>query len=311
MSTAPRNVRRWFILALIFCAIVLNYFDRQIVSILKPTLKGHFRLDDSGYALLANIFTACYACMYPVAGWLVDRFGARMMMLAGVVTWSFACLGAGVTRTFGQFAFFRGLLGLAEPIAFPAQLRVVTVWFPGNLRATANSLCVAGSSIGAIIAPPLVAWLALTFNWHLAFVIPGVVGLGIAALWWFVYRDPPAEILAHSAVSLAAPAFTWPQLWRTRTLWGIVLCRFISDPVWYFCLFWLPGYLQEQSGLSLKQIGMVGWIPFFAADLGGIGTAAWSDWLVKRGMQPLHARKVMLCSVALLWRFSASLPPFV
>ena len=293
--------RRWFILALIFCAIVLNYFDRQIVSILKPTLKAEFHLDDPGYAMLANIFTVCYACMYPVAGWLVDRFGARRMMLAGILAWSSACLGAGLTRAFAPFAFFRGLLGLAEPIAFPSQLRVVTIWFPGTLRATANSLSVAGSSIGAIIAPPLVAWLALTFNWHVAFIIPGVLGLGVAVLWWLIYRDPPPEevqLATGSAAPTQTGAFTWPQLWRTRSLWGILLIRFISDPVWYFCLFWLPGYLQEKSGLTLAQIGMFGWIPFLAADLGGVGSSAWSDRLVRRGLAPLRARKVMLTVAA-------------
>ena len=295
--------RRWVILALIFCAIVLNYFDRQIVSILKPTLKVEFRLDDAGYALLANIFTVCYACMYPVAGWLVDRWGARSMMLMGVIAWSSACIGAGLTRTFGQFAFCRGMLGLAEPIAFPAQLRVVTVWFPGALRATANSLCVAGGTAGAIIAPPLVAWLTLRWHWQAAFIVPGVLGLCVAVVWWMIYRDPPAEVAQlaiGSAVPGQAPKFTWPQLWRTRSLWGILLIRFISDPVWYFCLFWLPGYLQEQSGLTLAQIGMVGWIPFLAADIGGIGSAAWSDWLVKRGRPPVHARKLMLTTMAAL-----------
>jgi ACS family hexuronate transporter-like MFS transporter len=295
--------RRWFILGIIFLAVVLNYFDRQIVSILKPTLKQSFTMDDRGYALLVNVFTACYATMYPIAGWLVDRFGARMMMLIGIVGWSTACLGAGMTGTLRQLIIFRGMLGLFEPIAFPAQLRVVTIWFPGTLRGTANSLCVAGSSIGAIIAPPLVAWITLRYGWHAAFIVPGSIGLAIAGLWLLVYRDPPRDVV--EATSGRAPnnrptAFTWPQLWKTRSLWGILLCRFISDPVWYFCLFWLPGYLQEQSGLTLEQIGMVGWIPFLAADLGGVGSAAWSDYLVKRGVTPLRARKVMLTAVAAL-----------
>ncbi len=302
MLARVQHPRRWIILGLIFFAIVLNYFDRQIVSILKPVLKQDFHLDDSGYANLANIFTVCYAAMYPVAGWLVDRFGARRMMLAGIVAWSCACVGAGVTRSFGQFAFFRGMLGLAEPMAFPAQLRVVTIWFPGTLRATANSMCVAGSSIGAIIAPPTVAWLALTFNWHTAFLVPGAIGLGLAILWWLIYRDPPSNLADRPAglPTIEDDCFSWPQLWRTRTLWGILLCRFISDPVWYFCLFWLPGYLQEQSGLTLAQIGMVGWIPFLAADLGGVGSAAWSDRLVKRGIAPLRSRKIMLTTMAAL-----------
>lgn len=300
MNVLTPHRRRWVILGLIFCAIVLNYFDRQIVSIIKPKLKTEFGLDDSGYAVLVNIFAVCYATMYPIAGWLVDRFGSRTIMLAGIVAWSTACLGAGVTKAFAPFACFRGMLGLAEPLAFPAQLRVVTIWFPGSLRATANSLSVCGSSIGAIIAPPLVAWLTLTFSWHVAFIIPGTLGLGLAVLWWLIYRDPPRDmaLLAGADTPAQGERFTWPQLWRTRSLWGILLCRFISDPVWYFCLFWLPGYLQEKSGLTLAQIGMVGWIPFLAADLGGIGSAAWSDRLVRRGITPLRARKIMLTAAA-------------
>src|SRR4051812_2628502 len=235
--------RRWLILALIFGAIVLNYIDRQILSILKPTLKTEFGFDDRGYALLVNVFTIGYATMYPAAGWLVDRCGARFVMLAGIVSWSLACIGAGVTRTLGPFTFCRGLLGLSEPTAFPSQLRVVATWFPGTLRATANSVSVAGGTFGAVIAPPLVAWLALHHGWHAAFVVPGLCGFVIAILWLTFYRDPPPDLLVETAGTAGevATGFTWPQLWRTRTLWGILLIRFISDPVWYFCLFWLPG----------------------------------------------------------------------
>lgn len=302
--------RRWIILALIFAAFALNYFDRQIVSILKPTLKAEFLIDDAGYARLINVFQGCYAAMYPVAGWIVDRFGARSIMLLGIVGWSLACLGAGFTKSLGQLTVFRGLLGMAEPLAFPAQLRVVAVWFSGKLRATANSCCVAGTSIGAITAPPLVAWLTLKFGWHAAFAVPAVIGLLVAALWWLLYRDPPAEFATAAAADTPAPGrrFSWAQLWTTRSLWGILLCRFISDPVWYFCLFWLPGYLQEQSGLTLKQIGMVGWIPFLAADLSAIGTAAWSDRLVRGGQSPLRARKLMLTAAALLAPICALTP---
>ncbi len=294
--------RRWFILALIFGAIVLNYVDRQILSILKPDLKQHFGFDDRGYALLVNVFTVGYAAMYPVTGWLVDRFGARSVMLLGIIGWSTACIGAGFARTLGQFAFFRGMLGVAEPTAFPSQLRVVATWFPGRLRATANSVSVAGGTFGAVIAPPLVAMIAIQWDWHAAFIIPGAVGLAIAVAWALVYRDPPPEIMAEATATAGGDrtAFGWPQLWGTRTLWGILLIRFISDPVWYFCLFWLPGYLRENSGLTLAQVGKVGWIPFLAADLGGIASAAWSDRMVARGAPPLLARKRMLTAMAVL-----------
>lgn len=293
--------RRWFIVAIIFLAIVFNYVDRQIVSVLKPVLKLEFNLDDAGYATILNVFTICYAVMYPVTGWMVDRFGARLVMFFGIITWSIACIGGGLSRSIGQFGFFRGLLGAAEPTNFPAQLKVITVWFPGKLRATANSLCVAGSSIGAIIAPPVIAWLALTYNWQTAFIAMGAIGVLIAVLWKLVYRDPPPQVMKEATASTdtaSTAAFEWKQLWGTKSLWGILLIRFVSDPVWYFCLFWLPGYLQEESGLTLAQVGMFGWIPFLFADLGAIGTSAWSDKLVRKGYEPLKARKKMLTTVA-------------
>lgn len=305
--------RRWLILGVIFVAMVLNYVDRQIVSVLKPTLKAEFGLDDRGYATLINVFVFCYACAYAPAGWLVDRFGAGRVMLCGVLAWSGACLAGAFARTFGQLAFFRGLLGLSEPTSFPAQLRVVTIWFPASLRATANSICAAGSTVGAIIAAPLIAWLAVSYGWRAAFLIPGLVGLGVAVAWWLVYRDPPASGIAAPAKDAAderPAAFTWPQLWRTRSLWGILLSRFVSDPVWYFCLFWLPGYLQEDSGLSLAQIGMVGWIPFLVADIGGVGSSAFSDRLVRKGYDSLRARKMLLIGAAVVAPVCALTPHF-
>jgi MFS transporter, ACS family, hexuronate transporter len=304
--------RRWLILCVVFIAIVLNYVDRQIVSILKPDLKKEFGLDDSGYATLVNVFLLCYASAYAPAGWLVDRFGAGRMMLLGMIGWSAACLGAGFSKTFGQLAMFRGALGIAEPTTFPSQLRIVTIWFPPKLRATANSICSSGGTIGAIVATPLIAWLAVQFNWHAAFIVPGVLGLLLVLVWRMVYRDPPQGFVAGetSTATRRETAFTWPQLWRTRSLWGILLVRFVSDPVWYFCLFWLPGYLRENSGLTLAQIGMVGWIPFLAADLGGIGSSAASDRLVRRGHAPLKARKMILIGAALLAPVCALTPHF-
>lgn len=304
LKMKPTN-RRWFIIAIIFLAIVFNYYDRQIVSILKPMLKAEYGLGDDGYALVLNIFTIFYALMYPVSGWLVDKIGERKVMLGGIIGWSIACFGGGLSKTFGSFLFFRGLLGAAEPTNFPAQIKVVTVWFSGKLRATANSLCIAGSSIGAIIAPPMVAYLAMKYDFHTVFIIAGVIGLIIALLWFLIYTEPPAEIVKEVNEGVlvteeSQAGFSWGQLWGTKSLWGILLIRFVSDPVWYFCLFWLPGYLQEESGLTLSQIGMFGWIPFLVADLGAIGTAAWSDKMVRKGKEPLLARKIMLSSVAVL-----------
>lgn len=296
--------RRWFIVAIIFVITVFSYVDRQVVSILKPVLKEEFSLDDVGYALIINAFTICYACMYPVSGWLVDKFGAHKIMFWGVIAWSFSSIGSGLVRSLFPFAFFRSVLGLAEPTTYPAQIKVVTKWFSGKLRATANSISVAGGTIGSVIAPPLIAWLVLSLSWHAAFIIPGVVGIVVALIWFFVHQEPPPgyvrDAISPEPVSGRSFAFSWGQLWSRRSLWGIVLMRFITDPVWYFILFWLPGFLMEESGLTLSQLGMVGWIPFMAASLGGIASSAWSDWMVRRGKPALRSRKVMLSYVAFL-----------
>lgn len=296
--------RRWLIVGIIFIITVFSYVDRQVVSILKPILKNEFSLDDTGYAVIINVFTVCYALMYPVSGWLVDKFSARKVMFWGVITWSLSSIGSGLVRTLFPFAFFRSLLGMAEPTTYPAQIKSVTRWFSGKLRATANSISVAGGTIGSVIAPPLVAWLVLTFSWHAAFIIPGIIGLVVALFWLLIYKDPPAgyvrESVAASGDTGHSPAFSWGRLWSRRSLWGIVLIRFLTDPVWYFILFWLPGFLMEESGLSLSQLGMVGWIPFMAASLGGIASSAWSDWMVRRGKPALRSRKIMLSYVAFL-----------
>ncbi len=289
---------------IIFMITVFSYVDRQVVSILKPILKEEFFLDDRGYAWIINVFTICYALMYPVSGWLVDRFSARKIMFWGIVTWSLSSIGSGLAKSLIPFVFFRSTLGLAEPTTYPAQIKVVTKWFSGRLRATANSISVAGGTIGSVIAPPLIAWLVLSFSWHAAFIIPGTVGLFLAVIWLMVYREPPAGFV-HDRISgettiATETVFTWGKLWTRRTLWGIVLIRFLTDPVWYFILFWLPGFLMEESGLSLSRLGMVGWIPFMAASLGGIASSAWSDWMVRRGKAALRSRKVMLSWVAFL-----------
>lgn len=314
MSTLLKpHRRRWVIALIIFLATVFNYFDRQILAVLKPVLENEFHMGNEGYALIVNVFTISYAIMYPVSGWLVDKFGAKKIMLLGVLTWAFASIGTGLARTVGQFAFFRGMLGVAEPSNFPVKLKVVTVWFPAKLRATANSFCEAGSSIGAILAPPLAAWIAITYNWHMVFMVGGGAGLLIALLWVIFYRNPPARVTLETtglAEIKKEKSFSWSRLWTKKSLWGVLLIRFISDPVWYFCLFWLPGYLQEQSGLSLKQMGLFGWIPFLIADLGAIGMSAWSDRMVRKGVRPLRSRKIMLSTVALMAPLCALTPYF-
>lgn len=298
---SERNFR-WWVLALLFVASFLNYFDRQTVSVLKTTLKAEFALDDSAYALLVNVFTGCYAAAYVGSGWLVDRIGPRQALGWFVAIWSLATVGCGLATSFLQLVLLRGLLGLAEPGNHPVSIRCAAAWAPIRHRGIFMSLCGFGSSAGAILAPPAIAFLALEYGWRTAFVVPGSIGLLLALVWWVAYRDPSAlpQSPADASPSDSAAALPWKRLWCQKALWGVVLSRLMSDPVWYFCLFWLPGYLQEQKGATLADLGWLGWLPFVAANIGGFTMVLLSDRLARGGGDPLGARRRLLVLVSLL-----------
>lgn len=299
-SASKLELRYWGIVVLLFGASMINYVDRQTLSVLKPLVKTNLSINDEKYALLVNIFTFCYAGAYIATGWLVDRIGPRVALFWFITVWSLATIGCGLSETFIAFAIFRAILGLAEPGNQPVSVKALTLWAPLHRRGLMMSLVGGGSTVGSILAAPLIAWLATRYGWHAAFFVPGVIGLGIGLVWWFVYRNPSecAPQRATATLTPPAPSLPWSQLWRTKSLWGIVIARFISDPVWYYCLFWMPGYFQEERGLSLIQAGKIGWIPFAAASLGGISVAAYSDRLGRKMGDPGKARKRLLLILA-------------
>ena len=188
--------RKWVIVATIFVAIICNYLDRQLLSILKPEILEHYNITNLEYAWIVNIFLICYAIMYPLSGILVDRFGPKNVMLGGIAIWSLACIGGGLAPNVWIFSACRGILGLAEPTIFAGQLVAVTLWVEKRQRATANSLCTIGGSLGAVIAPIVIAWLMhLLSYWQYVFILSGVIGLVIAFLWVFIYKTPSDDIL--------------------------------------------------------------------------------------------------------------------
>ncbi len=306
-----------WIVALLFFSSFLNYLDRQTLSVLKPTIKAAFDLDDSGYAFLVNIFTVCYALAYIGSGWMVDKIGARKALTLFVAGWSLATIGCGLASSFFAFAAFRALLGIMEPGNFPCTMRAMTLWAPLGRRAFLMGLAGAGGTVGAVAAAPMIATIATQFSWQAAFIAPGVLGMGFAVFWWLVYREPQELATAGDAsttsgspdtAELAPPALPWTKLWTQRSLWGIVLARFISDPVWYFCLFWMPGYFQEQRGLSLQASGMVGWIPFLVGNLGALGAGILSDRLGRRLGDTMKARRRFLTIAACFGPLAALVP---
>lgn len=314
------STRRWIIVATMFLAIICNYLDRQLLSILKPEILGHYGIGDYEYAWIVNVFLVCYAVMYPLLGMLVDRFGPKKVLFWGITVWSLACIGGGLAPNVGVFAVCRGILGLAEPTIFAGQLVAVTLWFEKRQRATANSLCTVGGSLGAVIAPLLIAWLMrILGNWQHVFFISGGIGLALAAAWTFVYRTPSQEILDRTigtdTGSTGREKFSFRGLFNTRTLWGGILIRLVSDPVWYFCCFWLPGFLRNMGssqGLSTQQtldmIQWIGGIPFLIGAIGGILTSVWSDRMISHGMPALKARKKMMVTIAFIAPLCALVP---
>jgi ACS family hexuronate transporter-like MFS transporter len=290
---------RWLVVALLVVSTFLNYFDRQILSVLKTTLKQEFSLTDTHYSLLITAFMLPYVLMYPIGGWLVDRFGPRWCMVGFVAVWSSATLGMGFAGTFAALVVLRAVLGAAEPGNYPAALRTCTVLFPPAQRGLPISLFSAGSAVGAIVAPPLIAWVTVVYGWRWAFTLPAVIGFVWVVAWLAATRrkmGQSALLIGRDAV-VAAPL--GPVL-RSPNIWRLILARLVSDPVWYFYLFWLPGYLQEAQKLTLKQIGWVAWVPFLVADVGGIAAAHVSDRLVRRGWPADRARKTVLTAAALV-----------
>jgi ACS family hexuronate transporter-like MFS transporter len=292
--TLPR--RSWLLLALLFGIGLLNYLDRQTLSILKATLKIEFTLTDTHYSWLVGAFMAPYIVFYVVSGRLVDRFGTRVSLSAFAAVWSLANILSGVAQNFGQLAGARALLGAAEPGAFPAIQRVMMTWFPKERRAFAWSLLSPCTTVGAILAPPLVATLTGRWNWHMAFIIPGVAGLALAFAWWVSDRNPPT-FPNENTTDIPPPPMR--QILADRRVWLLLAARALTDPVWYFHLFWLPGYLQERLGVSLPQLGWIGWIPSFVASAAVMTTGRTTDYFVARGHEPARVRVTMFAAAAL------------
>ena len=313
MGAVSRYARtRWWIVALLFLATVINYIDRQTLSVLSATLRTELNLTDRDYANAVSAFLFTYLIMYTVSGRLIDRFGVRLGVSACIVWWSFASMLTALARGPISLAIFRGLLGIGEPGIFPAGVKACGEWFPKRSRAMATGIFSSGSAIGAIIAAPVIAWLTLHFGWRWAFVLPGALGLLWLPFWLKTYRHPskyPAVTVADLAELdgevAGAVRPTWRELLRKRQVWGLVASRLFSDPVWYFYLFWLPDYLQRVRHLSLREIGFYAWIPFLCADLGNILGGLFSDALIRRGWPAVRARVTVLAGVALLAPFGA------
>ncbi len=304
---------RWWIAALLFTASIINYVDRQALSIVAPVLTKELHLSPIQYANILQVFLYAYTVMYIVSGILVDRWGTRVALGVFMAWWSLSNMLHAFARSAFQLGFFRLLLGIGEPGNFMAAAKAASEWYPPKERAFINGLVNAGASVGAIIAAPFVVWLYLNFGWRAAFVITGVTGFFWLAAWLVLYRLPEShpwitapelELLRQSRAAEAAAGPKqrprYKDLFKLPQTWGLFLARFLSDPVWWFYLFWLPKYMVEQRGFSIVEVGLLAWMPYLSADIGAIFGGLMSGWFVQRGWPVLRARSAGMLPFALM-----------
>lgn len=315
MSQSYRD-KRVIIVVLLFLATVINYIDRQVLSVNAPIIRDELGLSNIDYSRIVFAFLLAYTIMLAGSGWILDRLGTRRGFALSIIWWSIAgMMHAGAGSALG-FAIFRFLLGMGEAGNWPGAMRAVAEWFPTRSRAAAAGIFGSGTSVGAIIAPPLVVFITLHWGWRAAFLISGAMGFFWLAAWLRVYW-PPAEhpglapedrlrLDAETEFSSSAPSVPWTSLFRERKIWGVILARMGADPVWWFYVFWLPEYLTHARGYSLEEIGYFAWIPFLAADIGNVGGGLLSSYLIHRGVSLDRARKAVLYTSAV--GMTAALP---
>lgn len=298
-ATAADSARvtklRWAILALLFAATVLNYVDRQTLSILASQVQKDLGIDDIGYARIVQAFLIAYALSYLGAGWVTDKLGAKLTLALFLGWWSLANMATGWVRNAAQLGFARLMLGVGEPGVYTAGPKAIAEHFPPTERGFAFGAYTAGAMIGATIAPPLIAWLALQYGWRAAFVATGAAGFVWLVLWLVVYRTPAGTEPARTKERIQ-----WGPILRDRTMWGLAVARLLADPVWYFYLFWFPKYLTDERGMTLVQVASLAWIVYLAADIGSVGGGIISGRLVRAGMAPARSRLITMGGAAAL-----------
>jgi ACS family hexuronate transporter-like MFS transporter len=274
-SEHTRRPIRWVFAGLLLLASVINYIDRQTLSVLAVTIQHEMHLSDVRYGYVVQCFLLTYMVMYVVSGRLVDRFGARRTQGVFLLCWSAADALTGMATGFISLAACRAALGAAEPGNYTASLRAVGDWFSAKERALAVGIYSMGGTLGAAAAVPLTASLTIRYGWRSAFVVTGAMGGIIALLWFLIYRDPKDTVIVERQ-----PATPWRVVLRQPYIFEMLGTRMMTDSVWYFFLFWVSKYMQESQGLSLKTIGMTLWVLYVGADVGSLAGGWLSSLLV-------------------------------
>lgn len=304
---------RWTICALIFFATTINYLDRQVIGILKPLLERDLNIGEVQYGYIVTCFQLAYAFGMVIAGRLIDRFGTKIGYGVSVLFWSLAAMGHALAKGVLGFGFWRSLLGISESGNFPAAIKTVAEWFPKKERALATGIFNSGTNVGAVVAPLLVPAIASIWGWQSAFIITGSLGF-LWIIFWFIIYEVPERHKRLSKTELefiksdvdeaneSTSPVPWIKLLKFRQTWVFFIGKAMTDPIWWFYLFWIPGWLAEVrgAGLNIKSFGLPLVVIYTSTTIGSISGGWLSSFMIRKGMTPFNARKYTMLIFALL-----------
>src|ERR1700733_536649 len=308
---------RWTICAMLFAATSINYMDRQVIAILKPTLEHTIGMTEVSYGYIVDAFQIAYAIGLLATGRVIDKLGTRVGYLLVMMVWSLSAMGHALANTVLEFGSARFFLGLGESGNFPAAIKTVAEWFPQKERSLATGIFNSGANVGAILAPAIVPWVTLRWGWHVAFLTTGIVSV-LWILWWFRYYRKPtdhptltASELRHiyqEAAEDLGPSVPWRRLLSCRQTWAFSVAKFLTDPIWWFYLFWLPSYFSAKFNLNLSHLGLPLILVYNVSAIGSIG-GGWLPAPFRRvGLSPHYPRPaaMLVCASLVLPIFTAA-----
>ena len=313
MNKSKFGSYRWGIVALLFFATTINYLDRQIIGLLKPTLSASLHWTETDYSHIVMAFTASYALGLLLFGNIIDKIGTKLGYTWSLIIWSLAAIGHAIARSTLGFGVARSALGIGEGGNFPAAIKTVAEWFPKKERALATGIFNSGANIGAVVAPILVPWILGIYGWQMAFIVTGAIGF-IWLIFWLIFYETPSR---HKKITAEEYEFIqsdldevyintheenkvkWINLLGIRQTWTFVVGKLLTDPIWYFFLFWLPSYFSSTFHIDLTKPSLPLVIVYTATTIGSIGGGQLSSWLIKKGWPAFRARKTAMLLFAL------------
>jgi ACS family hexuronate transporter-like MFS transporter len=309
-ATGPVGRYRWRICALLFFATTINYMDRQIFGLLAPVLQVKIGWTEIQYGYIVTAFQAAYAIGLLFMGGFIDRVGTRLGYAIAIGVWSLSAMAHALVRSAFGFGVVRFALGLGESGNFPAAIKTVAEWFPKKERALATGIFNGGANFGAIVAPLVVPWLTLRFGWQWAFMFTGIFSLIWILFWLSTYRKPGTHAsLSQSELAYiqsdpqgATTKIAWAALLPHRQTWAFIVGKFLTDPIWWFYLYWVPKFLNEKHGLAFGKMGPPLVVIYVMADAGSIGGGWLSCLFLNRGWSLNHARKgaMLICALCVV-----------